>query len=91
MNGGKTNMSYVKTAISIQEPLLQEVDALAHQLNIPRSQLFVMAMEEFIQQHRNQRLLEQLNRVYADGPNPTEQSHLTRMKSKHRQIVEEQW
>jgi metal-responsive CopG/Arc/MetJ family transcriptional regulator len=84
-------MSFVKTAISIQEPLLREVDVLAHQMDIPRSQLFVMAVEEFIQQHRNRQLLEQLNLVYADAPNPAEQAHLTRMKSKHLQVMEEQW
>jgi metal-responsive CopG/Arc/MetJ family transcriptional regulator len=91
MNGGITKMSYVKTAISIQEPLLQEVDALARQMDIPRSQLFVMAVEEFIQQHRNRQLLEQLNLAYADGPNPAEQEHLSRMKIKYRPLVEEQW
>lgn len=84
-------MAFVKTAISIQEPLLRQVDSLAHQMDIPRSQLFVMAVEEFIQQHRNRELLEQLNSAYADAPDPTEQSHLTRMKSKHKQLMEDQW
>ena len=30
-------MSYVKTAISLQETLLQQIDALARELNISRS------------------------------------------------------
>jgi metal-responsive CopG/Arc/MetJ family transcriptional regulator len=91
MNKGITKMSYVKTAISIQEPLLREVDALAHQMAIPRSRLFVMAVEEFIQQRRNRQLLEQLNSAYTDAPNPAEQSHSTRMKSKYPRLMEDQW
>jgi len=84
-------MSYVKTAISIQEPLLREVEALARQMDIPKSRLFVMAVEEFIQQHRNRQLLGQLNQVYADAPDPAEQVFLSRMKTKHRHLMEEQW
>jgi metal-responsive CopG/Arc/MetJ family transcriptional regulator len=60
-------MSYIKTAISIQEPLLQEVNALARQMDIPGSQLFVMAVEAFIQEHHNRQLMEQLNQAYADA------------------------
>ncbi len=84
-------MSYVKTAISIQEPLLRQVDALACQMNIPRSRLFVMAIEEFIQQQRNRQLLEQLNQAYDDVPSTTEQTHLSRMKVKYRRLMEDQW
>ena len=84
-------MPNVKTAISIQEPLLRQVDALAYQMNIPRSQLFVMAVEEFIQQHRNRQLLEQINQAYADAPSPAEKAHLSRMKVKQRHLLEEQW
>lgn len=91
MNGGITRMSFVKTAISIQEPLLREVEALARQMAIPKSRLFVMAVEEFIQQHRNRQLLDQLNQVYTDAPDPAEQVFLSRMKSKHRHLMAEQW
>lgn len=84
-------MPHVKTAISIREPLLQEVDTLARQMNVPRSQLFVMAVEEFIQQHRNRQLLEQINQAYVNEPDSVERDHVSHMKLRHRQIVEGQW
>jgi metal-responsive CopG/Arc/MetJ family transcriptional regulator len=81
-------MAYVKTAISIKEPLLQEADALAHRLNIPRSRLFAMAVEDFINQHQNRQLFDKLNEVYADQLNIEESAYLAEMKKKHRPIIE---
>ena len=40
-------MTSIKTAISIEESLYEEVTALANAMQIPRSKLFAIAMEEF--------------------------------------------
>lgn len=82
-------MSYVKTAISIKKPLLQEVDNLSRQMNIPRSRLFVRAVEEFIERQRNLELLEQINETYSEYPSPDEKDQLSQMKLKHRQKLAE--
>ncbi len=82
-------MAYVKTAISIQEPLLQEADALARRLNIPRSRLFALAVEGFINQHQNRQLFDKLNEVYADQLSDKESVYLSEMKKKHKLIIEE--
>ena len=85
-------MANVKTAISLQQSLFDRVDALAHELTISRSRLFTMAVEEFIQRHENQKLLEALNAAYDDSPDSEEQVLLHEMRSKQRQIVQEdQW
>lgn len=83
-------MSYVKTAISIQEPLLREADALARMLNIPRSQLFALAVEDFIKHHQNCQLFNKLNEVYADQLSETEHAYLTKMKKKQKLITEKE-
>lgn len=84
-------MANVKTAISIQEALFKEVEALAGEMNISRSKLFAMAIEEFIQRRRNRQLLQQINAAYDDAPDSREREHQRRMKAQHRQLIEGQW
>jgi metal-responsive CopG/Arc/MetJ family transcriptional regulator len=81
----------IKTAISLQKSLFDQVEILAHELKISRSRLFVLALEEFVQRHQNRQLLEQINLAYDDLPDPIEQEYLARMRSQHRQIVEGEW
>lgn len=85
-------MANVKTAISLQQPLFEQVDALAQELQIPRSRLFVLAVEAFIQRHQNRQLLEAINEAYGDLPDTTEEQALRdRMRQQHGQMVEGQW
>jgi len=84
-------MTNIKTAISIPEPLFEQVEALARQAQISRSRLFVLAVEEFIRRHENQELLQAINRAYDDLPSPEEQTYRQRMRRKHRQLVKDQW
>ena len=84
-------MTAVKTAISVQKSLFDRVNDLAEELQIPRSQLFVLAVEEFIRRYENQKMLEALNEVYADASDPNEESLHRGMRQKHRQLVKGQW
>jgi metal-responsive CopG/Arc/MetJ family transcriptional regulator len=84
-------MPNVKTAISMQKSLFEQVDALARELNISRSQLFVLAVEDFIRRYENQQLFERINAAYEDTPDPDEQALRRRMRRLHRQIVEGEW
>ncbi len=83
-------MAQVKTAISIPAPLFEQVDDLAKQMQISRSQLFAMAMEAFLEQHRNRWLLDQLNAVYRDEPDPAERAELAQLKKRHGQRLEDE-
>lgn len=84
-------MASIKTAISLQKPLLDKVDALAKELDLSRSRLFALAAEEFIQHHKNRELLEAINIAYDDFADPEEQIVHEKMRHKHRQLVEGQW
>jgi metal-responsive CopG/Arc/MetJ family transcriptional regulator len=83
-------MAHVKTAVSLREDLFEQVEALASEMKISRSRLFVLALEEFLQRHQNQQLLEQINAAY-EAPDPSEQALRRRMRHQHRQIVEGEW
>ena len=84
-------MASIKTAISIQEPLFQQVEALANELNISRSRIFVLAVEEFIQRYNNLQLLEEINRAYDDLPDDTEQLYSAKVRRQQRKLVEGEW
>jgi predicted transcriptional regulator len=81
----------VKTAISINETLFEQVNKLADELKVSRSYLFVMAVEEFIERYENHLLLEQLNRAY-DDPSLTDHEEILRGMRRHqRNLVEGEW
>ena len=67
-------MANVKTAISLQQSLFEQVDALAQELEISRSRLFVLVVEIFIRRYQSRQLLEAINEAYADLPDPGEQA-----------------
>jgi len=84
-------MTTVKTAISIQKSLFEQVNDLAEELQMPRSQLFVLAVEEYIKRHQNRKILETLNEVYTDVSDRDEGVLREGMRRQHRQLVEGQW
>jgi metal-responsive CopG/Arc/MetJ family transcriptional regulator len=84
-------MATVKTAVSVQESLFRKVDALANELQISRSRLFSLAIEEYLERHQSQRLLREINAAYDDMPDQEEQEVLQRMRRKQRQLASKQW
>ncbi len=84
-------MANIKTAISVEKPLFDEVDALAHEMEVSRSHLFALAVREFIQRHKSRKVLEAVNAAHDDVPDPAEDSLQTRMRNKHRELVKDQW
>ena len=84
-------MANIKTAISIEKPLFEQVDNLAHELNTSRSRIFSMAATDFIQRHKNQKLFDAINAAYDDIPEVREESLKSVMRSKHIKIVKDQW
>jgi hypothetical protein len=81
----------MKTAISIDERLLQEADETAQLLGLSRSGLFALAVGDFLQKQRHQRMLQQLNEVYASGPEPGEKRILKGIKTAVRRTVKDRW
>jgi metal-responsive CopG/Arc/MetJ family transcriptional regulator len=81
----------MKTAISIDDGLLQEADETARQMGLSRSRLFALAVGDFLQRQRRERMLLQLNEVYANRVEPAEKRLLKGIKAKVRRVVKERW
>jgi predicted transcriptional regulator len=81
----------MKTAISIDDGLLQEADETARVMGLSRSRLFALAVGDFLQRQRQEHMLARLNDVYAGGLEPAEKALLKRIKAKVRPAVKERW
>lgn len=84
-------MANIKTAISIEKPLFEEIEALAEEMKVSRSYLFTLATRDFIKHHRSQKLLDAINATYDDLPDNEEERIGIQMKPKHRQLVKDRW
>jgi len=82
-------MANIKTAISIDKPIFEEVNDLAKNLNISRSRVFALAAKEFIQRHKNLKLLNALNEAYDDLPEF--EPVVSKMRPRHYNMVKNQW
>lgn len=84
-------MAKVKTAISLQESLVERMDRLARDLNTTRSQLFSRAASEFLRRHEGRALLEAINQACDDSSDPNELAIRQSMRAIHRRLVEREW
>lgn len=85
-------MSGIKTAISLEENLFNQVNELASELHVSRSKLFTLAVKDYLKKQESKRLLAQLNAAYSDSPSEEEKTISKAMRSKQRKIVEkESW
>jgi metal-responsive CopG/Arc/MetJ family transcriptional regulator len=82
-------MATIKTAISIEKPIFEQMNILAKDLNISRSRLFALAAQEFIKRHKNIKLLQSLNEAYDDLPES--EPIVSKMRPRHYKMVKEQW
>jgi metal-responsive CopG/Arc/MetJ family transcriptional regulator len=78
----------MKTAISLEDKLLQEADEAARQMGLSRSRLFAVALSEFLQRKKKERMLLQLNNAYAEGMTPAEERLLKQIKTKARRLTD---
>jgi len=85
-------MSGVKTAISLEENLFNQVNQLANDMHVSRSKLFTIAVKDFLKKQESSKLLAQLNAAYSDSPSEEETSIAKAMHGKQRRIVgQESW
>jgi metal-responsive CopG/Arc/MetJ family transcriptional regulator len=81
----------MKTAISIDDQLLEEADRTARQMGLSRSRLFAQAVTDFLQRKRAEQTLLRLNEVYSAEMDPAEKQLLRQMKAKMRRSIKETW
>lgn len=84
-------MATIKTAISLQYSLFEQVEDLAKQLNVSRSQLVALALEEFVQRQHNRQLLDAINQAYDDMPDKDDVARTPAQRHHHRRLVEGEW
>ncbi len=78
----------MKTAISIPDPIFQAAENMASRLGISRSELFTVAMSEFITSHKYQNVTAALNKVYSQAEEELDKEFtLMQMNS----ISDEEW
>jgi metal-responsive CopG/Arc/MetJ family transcriptional regulator len=60
----------MKTAISIPDTLFNEAEQFAQANGLSRSELFVRAVQLYLDTHRYEGVTAALDAVYAEDPNP---------------------
>lgn len=84
-------MQAIKTAISIEKELFEQAEKLARDMKVSRSRLFVIALQDFIEQQKNKEMLAQINAAHAEEPDPAEQALRAKARREHRRVVEGEW
>ena len=83
-------MATVKTAISLQEYLFEQAEAIAAEMKISRSRLIAIALDEFIRRHQNRILLEKINAAYGDISDTETLASRSTILENHKSIIEDE-
>ncbi len=82
----------VKTAISLNDSLFEKVETLTRELNISRSRLFAIAVQEYIERHETRRMMAALNRVHDEYTNDEDRAIQREIQEYHRKHMrDEPW
>jgi metal-responsive CopG/Arc/MetJ family transcriptional regulator len=72
----------MKTAISMDDSLMQQADAAARDLGLSRSGLIAEALRNYLQHRRRARITDELNQAYAQEPTEDERRVVRKLKAK---------
>jgi metal-responsive CopG/Arc/MetJ family transcriptional regulator len=72
----------MKTAISMDDALMQQADQAARDLGLSRSGLIADALRDYLRKRRRTRITDQLNQAYANVPNPDERRLVRKLRTK---------
>lgn len=81
-------MPTVKTAISLDQELLDRIDEVARELAVPRSRLLAEAATQFLERRDDARLLAALNAAYGAAPSAEERTLELAHRQAHRRMLE---
>ncbi|NCO67994.1 MAG: CopG family transcriptional regulator [Nitrospirae bacterium CG_4_10_14_0_8_um_filter_41_23] len=62
----------MKTAVSIPDEIFKEVEEFAKEHKYSRSEVFAIAVKEFLERLKSRQLLDTLNKLYSDIETPEE-------------------
>lgn len=81
-------MTHVKTAISLEKSLFQQVEIVTDELKVSRSSFISMLIEEYMRQRKKQQIADSLNAAYADELTEDELETMQRMLKNAQKIVD---
>ena len=84
-------MPKFQTTVSLNNSLLQRIDNIAQEMNISRSHLASIALEQFVERYQNRKMFDALNKVYKDEPDAYGQQILREVKLKYQKMFEDEW
>lgn len=61
---------------------------MAYEIEIPRSRLFAMAVEDFVRRHQNRKLLEAINAAHSELPDKEERALQKKIRDKQCELVQ---
>ena len=72
----------MKTAISVDDALMEQADAAARDLGLSRSGLIADALRDYLRKRRRVRTTEQLNVAYSNVPSADERPLVRKLRAK---------
>jgi metal-responsive CopG/Arc/MetJ family transcriptional regulator len=72
----------MKTAISVEDGLMEEADEAARDLGLSRSALIAAALREYLRELRQARLTAQLSRAYTSGQDREERRLVRKLRKR---------
>lgn len=72
----------MKTAISVEDSLMEQADSAARELGLSRSGLIAEALRGYLRDWRKTRITEQLDEAYANVPSAEERVLIRKLRTK---------
>jgi metal-responsive CopG/Arc/MetJ family transcriptional regulator len=82
---------FMKTAISIPDPLFREADNTAQEMGIPRSQLYSLAIQEYVSRHSRKLITQKLNNLYKNNQTENENNNEIGIESLRKATENDSW
>jgi len=82
--------SGMKIAISLPDDVFEEIEKIAKEQKISRSQVFVSAAREYIRKNETSRLVARLDKVYSQPETPEETAQRKAMAENQRKRMKRQ-
>ena len=89
MQNGILNMHTMKTAISVEDTLMEEADKAAAEQGVSRSKLVSLALEEYLKKRRGEQITAKLNEIYANDDQAEELEFVRFAKAKMLPLLDE--
>ncbi len=76
--------------ITLNDALREQTREVSREMKVSQSHVVTLALEEFFRRRQTQRLVEQVNQAYKDGPDEEEQELLRRMLPLYCEVLEKE-